>query len=81
MFDQLFIKCGDVQKFCEIISPMIAGVLWIILIDDCNAEEGLDKRRSALAKHAIPDHQCSHSLWVTIQHYTGMPELVCTLIP
>ena len=57
-----WIKHGGVQKNLEIISAMMAGVESIMLLGDCIAEEGLDKRLCALAKLAISGRHCSHSL-------------------
>ena len=51
----------------------MAGIETIMLVDDCIAEEGLDKRRSALAKPAISGRHRSHSQWVTTQRYTAIP--------
>ena len=50
----------------------MAGIETIMLVNDCIAEEGLDKRRDALTKLAISGCHFSHSLWMTTQRYTAI---------
>ena len=64
------------QKILESISVTLAGVKSIILIDDCFAKIGLDRRRSALAILAILGRHRSHSLLMIAQRYTAIPWLV-----
>ena len=47
----------------------MAGIDCIILIDECIADKGLDKRRSAFAKLAISGRHRNHSLWITTHRY------------
>ena len=54
----------------------MAGVESIMVIDDCIAEEGLDKMCSTLVKLAISGHHRSRSFWMTTQRYTPIPRHV-----
>ena len=67
-----WIKRAGLQKTLETISVILAGIESIMLIDDCIAEEGLDKKCSALAKLAISGCHRSHSLWMTTQRYHAL---------
>ena len=55
------------------ISDQLAGSVTLFLIDDIIADEALNKRRQPLLSLAISGRHRGHSLWLSTQSYTAIP--------
>ena len=55
------------------VSNELAGSKTLFLVDDIIANEKLDNRRQPLLELAILGRHRSHSLWLSMQSYTGVP--------
>ena len=57
----------------EKISNLLAGSKTLFLIDDIIADEALDKCHQSLLSLAIYVRHSGHSLWLSTQSYTAIP--------
>ena len=64
-----------IKVFYEVIGKMTDGQV-LFLIDDSIAEEGIDKKRSALIKLACSGRHDNCSLWVLSQAYVAVPKTI-----
>ena len=64
-----------VSLYYEIFGKMDESQV-LFLIDDSIAEEGVDKRRSALTKLACSGRHDNCSLWILSQVYNGVPKTI-----
>jgi len=64
-----------IKVFWEYIGKMNESQV-LFLIDDSIAEEGIDRRRSALTKLACSGRHDNCSLWILTQAYVGVPRTV-----
>ena len=55
-------------------SKLFAGESTLFIIDDCIADEWLNKRRGCLLELAISGRHRNHSLWLLTQSYTAIPK-------
>ena len=56
------------------LSELLAGEDTLFVIDDCIADETLDKRRQPLLELAISGRHRNHSVWLLTQSYTAIPK-------
>ena len=61
-------------SYIEKFSKLLAGDLALFIIDDCIADEQLDKRRQPLLDLAVSGRHRQHSLWLLTQSYTAIPK-------
>ena len=64
-----------IKLFYEVIGKMTDGQV-LFLIDDSIAEEGIDKKRSALIKLACSGRHDNCSLWILSQAYVAVPKTI-----
>ena len=57
----------------EKISNLLTGDKTLYLIDDIIADETLDKQRQPLLELVISERHRGHSLWLSTQSYTAVP--------
>ena len=55
-------------------SIMFRGFETLFILDDCIADEELDKKRTKLLNLAISGRHREHSLWLLTQSYTAIPK-------
>ena len=64
---------NQLYNLIEKISNLLAGDKTLFLIDDIIADETLDKRRQPLLELVISGRHTGHSLWLSTQSYTAIP--------
>ena len=64
---------NNLYYLIEKISNLLAGSVTLFLIDDIIADEALDKRRQPLLELAISGRHRQHSLCLSTQSYTVIP--------
>ena len=61
-------------EWIEKLSRLLVGEETLFIIDDCIADESLDKRRQPLLELAISGRHHNHTLWLLTQSYTAIPK-------
>jgi len=61
-------------EWIDKLSKRLQGVSTLFIIDDCIADEGLDKTRSSLYDLAIATRHRKHTLFFLTQTYNGIPK-------
>ena len=61
-------------NWIEQLSKLLATEETLFIIDDCIADETLDKKRQPLLELAVSGRHRNHSLWLLTQSYTALPK-------
>ena len=71
----VFIVCGVegiLNEWIKLFKNTLKGYQTLFIIDDCSAEEEINKKRNALSELAFSSRHRNHSLWVLIQKYNSI---------
>ena len=71
-----WLTCYGLQKMLKVLSTAFTGERVLFIVDDCVAEDGLDRRRSALTELVNSGRHRGHSLWLISQKYTSILKTV-----
>lgn len=65
---------GNLFELIEKLGNLFSGEESLFIVDDCIADETLDKKRQPLLELAISGRHRQHSLWLLTQSYTAIPK-------
>ena len=67
---------GSLIKYIKTLSNLLAKETSLFIIDDCIADDALDKTRSELLALATSGRHKEHTLWFLTQCYTAIPKRI-----
>ena len=73
--NNVFIVCeveGKLNEWIKLFKSMLKGHQTLFIIDDCSAENQINKKRNALSELAFSGRHRNHSLWVLTQKYNSV---------
>ena len=71
----VFIVCdveGKLNEWIELFKDTLKGYQTLFIIDDCSAEDEINKKRDALSELVFSGRHRNHSLWVLTQKYNSL---------
>ena len=71
----VFIMCdlkGKLNEWIKLFKNTLKGHQTLFIIDDCSAEDEINKKRDALSELAFSSCHRNHSLWVLMQKYNSV---------
>ena len=63
---------GKLNEWIKLYKNTLKGHQTLFIIDDCSAEEEINKNRNALSELAFSSWHRNHSLWVLTQKYNSI---------
>ena len=79
----VFIVCdlqGKLNEWIKLFKNALKGHQTLFTINDCSAEDEINKKRDALSELAFSGHHRNHSLWILTQKYNSVSKDVCEKI-